>query len=371
MRNRQVRSLAWIIALLGLVSAACSTGEESTGTDTETTATTSAAADSSPRELRLLAWEGYDDPDWVEPFENQFNVEVSTTYVGSVDEMFAKLQTQGSNFDLVFPDSATLSRYIDAGLLQELDTSQLPNMGDMLEFWQQQTYYKVGDAVYAIPFTGGDTPIIYNTSAIDEPAATWGALWDPQYAGQIAMLDDSNNSVVIAALYLGLPDPFNLSDSEFEQVQDALREQRELVRRYYAGEDEGLSLFASSEATIGVQIEPFMVGELNEESEFVFASLYPVEGALAWVDNAAIPAGAANADIAHAYINYALTADVQGQLVSKYQFLPIVDVSQTADPEAAERVASLEDVIADLVLLQTPEDTERRVQVWNEIRAGG
>jgi hypothetical protein len=50
-------------------------------------------------ELRVLTWEGYAEPEWVAPFEEATGATVSASYVGSVDEMFAKMQgSQGADF---------------------------------------------------------------------------------------------------------------------------------------------------------------------------------------------------------------------------------------------------------------------------------
>lgn len=357
-RNNGLRAMA-LVASLTLVLAACSSETESASPDAPT------------GQLRLLAWAGYDDPSWISQFEEQYNAEVLTIYVGSVDEMFAKTRTQGANFDIVFPDSSSIARYVESGLLRPLDRSRLPNLGNMLPFWQAQDYYEVGGELYAVPFTGGATPIVYNATLMPDPEASWGLLWNEEYAGKLGMLDDSNNSIVIAALYLGLDDPFNLSDAEFEQVKQALVEQSALIRKYITGEDEEASLLASGEILAAPQIEPGIADELNEEGgDYVFAELFPKEGALAWVDNMGVPVGSPNPDLAYAFLNFALTPPVQAGLVSRYGFIPIIDVQEFVSEEVYDGVANLASFIDDLQLLLAPEDPERRVQIWTEVRAG-
>jgi putative spermidine/putrescine transport system substrate-binding protein/spermidine/putrescine transport system substrate-binding protein len=286
--------------------------------------------------------------------------------------MFAKTRTQGENFDIVFPDSSSIQRYVETELLRPLDRSRLPNLDNMLPLFQDQDYYEVDGELYAVPFTGGATPIVYNTTLIPDPESSWGLLWNEDYAGQLGMLDDSNNSIVIAALYLGLDDPFNLSDAEFEQVKEALVQQSFLIRKYITGEDELISLLASGEVLAAPEMEPGIADELNEESDqYVFAQLFPDEGALAWVDNMVIPVGSPNPDLAYAFMNFALTPTVQAGLVSSYSFLPVIDVEDFVDDEAKDRVVNLADFINDINLLQAPEDPEKRVQIWTEVRAGG
>src|SRR5690242_2032611 len=73
-------------------------------------------------ESRVLAGEGYAEPEWVDPCKKATGAEVKIVYVGSADEMFAKMQrSQGNDFDVVSFDTSIFGRYIDANLLAPLD----------------------------------------------------------------------------------------------------------------------------------------------------------------------------------------------------------------------------------------------------------
>jgi putative spermidine/putrescine transport system substrate-binding protein/spermidine/putrescine transport system substrate-binding protein len=65
-------------------------------------------------ELRILTWEGYAEPDWVKPFEAANGVKCQIVYIGSVDEMFAKVQgSKGADYDVIAfdtPPSPAISR---------------------------------------------------------------------------------------------------------------------------------------------------------------------------------------------------------------------------------------------------------------------
>jgi len=54
------------------------------------------------RTLRILTWEGYAEPEWLDKFKSDTGATVNVVYSGSADEMFAKMQgSQGADFDLV------------------------------------------------------------------------------------------------------------------------------------------------------------------------------------------------------------------------------------------------------------------------------
>ena len=46
-------------------------------------------------QLNLIAWEGYLDPKWVKPFEQQTGCQVNAKYAGSSDEMVALMKNGG------------------------------------------------------------------------------------------------------------------------------------------------------------------------------------------------------------------------------------------------------------------------------------
>ena len=70
-----------------------------------------AGCKAAPKELNVLSWEGYSDPEWVQGFEKAHNVKVNVTYIGSDDELFAKLRGgSGETYDVVATMSPTSSR---------------------------------------------------------------------------------------------------------------------------------------------------------------------------------------------------------------------------------------------------------------------
>ena len=81
------------------------------------------------KELRILAWEGYADDDWVKEFEKTSGADVSVVFIGTDDEIWAKIKgSEGKDFDLFAVNTAQLQRYIDAGLTTPIDLSKIPNL---------------------------------------------------------------------------------------------------------------------------------------------------------------------------------------------------------------------------------------------------
>ena len=84
-------------------------------------------------ELRILSWQGYADEDWVKEFEQENNVDVNVVFIGTDDEIWAKIKgSEGKDFDLMAVNTAQLQRYIDIGLTTAYDMDMLPNQKETL-----------------------------------------------------------------------------------------------------------------------------------------------------------------------------------------------------------------------------------------------
>src|SRR3977135_3542466 len=82
--------------------------------------------------LNLLVWEGYSDPIFVKAFEEQHHCKVSASYMGSSDELVAKLRGgSAGNYDVISPSSDVATSIASAGLAAPLDLATLPSYGQL------------------------------------------------------------------------------------------------------------------------------------------------------------------------------------------------------------------------------------------------
>lgn len=261
-------------------------------------------------DFHILAWKGYADPAWVKAFEETNGVTANIVYVGLVDEMFAKMQnSQGADFDVVSFDMSAFDRYLTAGLIQPIDMGKIPNAGNISPAFADVKPIMRDGAQYGAPFAWGSLPLVYDKAAFDTAPDSWEVMWDEANAQQLIALDDANNSIVLAGMMLGFPDPFNLDDAQFEQVKEKLIAQKRLLLTYYAGFDEGVSIFANSGIKAMFSMGEPQVPALVEKG--VDAALaIPREGAIGWLDCWTISKGARDVDLAHAWINICLEKSV-------------------------------------------------------------
>ncbi|MBY5377391.1 ABC transporter substrate-binding protein [Rhizobium leguminosarum] len=313
------------------------------------------------KELRILTWEGYADDQWVKGFEEKNGATVSVSYTGSVDEIFAKMTaSEGADFDVIAIETSSYKRLTQEKLLQPLDQSKLPNAKNLMPAFQKVAAIVFDGKTYASPFAWGSIPLIYSTDTFQTPPDSWEVLWDDKYKGRIIVMDDANNAIVTTALTLGIHDPFNLTDAQFGQVKTKLLAQKANVATYYAGFDDGVSIFAQGGIDLMMSMGEPQAPMLKKQGANV-GLVIPKEGAIGWIDCWAISAKARDVDLAHQWINAMLDEAVGTYISSKTGYGNTTN--QSVNVEAGLTYADK------LVFLQAPEDFAKRIEVWNEIKA--
>jgi spermidine/putrescine-binding protein len=310
------------------------------------------------KELRMYTWEGYADAEWVKEFEAKHGCKVNAAYAGSVDEMFAKMSaSKGADFDIVAVDTSSIPRYIDAGLLAPIDTAKIPNSANLMPDFQAVPVLQKDGKTFGLPFAWGSLGLIYDTEHFKgkEPDS-WATLWDPALEGRLIALDDANNNIVTAALFLGLKNPYQLSDDEFKQVKDKLIEQKKLLLSYYAGFDDGVEIWKKNKI-----VAMFAMGEIQAkkmiDQGLPIKYIIPKENAVGWLDCMLLSSGAKEVDLAHAWYDFALGKAIGADMTKKFNY-----------GNTTSAVAGM-DYAKGLSWLQPPEDFNKRINLWNEVKA--
>lgn len=315
----------------------------------------------SRKQLRVMSWEGYTDDRLVAAFEAATGAKVRVTYVSSVDEASAKLTaSEGAGFDIFAIESSSYKRLIRQGLMRPIDVARVPSLGGMLPAFHNLPGLEVAGRTYGAPYAWGSVPLIYAKAAFPTPPDSWSVLWDPKYRGRVIGQDDANNNIVTMAIALGLPDPFQLTDAQFNQVKRQLLAMKRNVATYYAGFDEGASIFAQGGVDLMFAMAEPQVEMIRRKGVDV-GLVIPKEGAIGWVDCWAISAGCRDEALAHAWIETTLRSDMATLLSTTYHYGNVRDAAANA---------ALGLTYTDrLTFLDAPEDFARRVKLWNEVKA--
>jgi len=325
--------------------------------------------------LSLLVWEGYADPSFIKGFEASCQCKVVAAYMGSSDELMAKLRGgASSNYDVISPSSDVATTLSRSGLVAPLDLSRIPNYSQVSSKLTSMPLVKNEEKVYGVPLTWGPNPLLYDKNAFAHPPATWAELWDPKYKDKLSLWDDLS-SVYMAAQVLGFgkQDPtaiYNLSDAQLEQVKAKLIALKPNIRKLWSTGGELTNLFQNHEI-IAAMGWPLVTNQLRKIGLPIEEEI-PAEGTTGWIDHLMITSSSDNKDLAYSLLNYMISTQTQKQLSDVTGYIP-------ANPQAAalmtpdqRRGLHLDDIDAYQKQIVFWQDVPRRAkytEIWNEVKA--
>jgi putative spermidine/putrescine transport system substrate-binding protein/spermidine/putrescine transport system substrate-binding protein len=260
-------------------------------------------------ELNVLVWEGYTDESFVAPFTAKTGVKVKSTFIGSNDELVAKLRGAPGLYDLITPSSDTTNLLIDNKQVQPINLDKVPNAKSTFEFFRTAPNVNVDGKVFGVPMCWGFIPIIYDADKIKTPPTSWGDLLDPKYRNKVSVWQDIS-LLWTWALKLGFKDPYNMSDAELEQVKAGLIELKPQIRKYWTTAGELTNLFANKEIDIGMSFGGLTANQLKAKGRNV-EEVVPEEGATSWFDNWMITAKTSKISTCEAFLNHIHTPKSQ------------------------------------------------------------
>src|ERR1700678_4288271 len=221
-----------------------------------------------PPTLSLLVWEGYADPSFIQGFEAKCQCKVTAAYMGSSDELVAKLRGgAASNYDVISPSSDVATSLTHSGLVAPLDLSKIPNYAQLSLNLTSRPLVRQDGKVYGVPLTWGPNPLLYDTTAFAKAPTTWAELWDPKYAGKLSFWDDLSTMYMAAqVLGFGKNDPaaiYNLDDAQLQQVKQKLIALKPNIRKLWTTGGELTNLFQNHEV-IAAMGWPLVTNQLHK-----------------------------------------------------------------------------------------------------------
>lgn len=211
--------------------------------------TTTALADGGA--VKVFDWSGYEDEGFFGAYMEEYGAPPTYTFFGSQEEAFTKLQS-GFEADLAHPCSDAVRKWVAADLLQPLDTSRLTHWESMLPAIKEVDGIVIDGEVYMMPFEWGNTGLIYRTDVINEGDISLEKLTDPAHQGKISLPDAASSAYAMAALATGhAADYTSMSDAQFQEASDFLRQVHPNVRFYWSDAGQMDQAMASGELDMG------------------------------------------------------------------------------------------------------------------------
>jgi putrescine transport system substrate-binding protein len=339
------------------------------------------------QEVRVYNWSDYIDEDLLTKFEEETGFELIYDVFDSNEVLETKLLAGGSGYDVVVPTATFLQRQIAAGAFQPLDKSQLSNIGNLWDVVSARTNTYDPGGEYSINYMWGTTGIGVNVGEVtarlgeDAPINSLSLVFDPANMEKLAdcgvhFLDAPTEMIPAALQYLG-EDPDAKDDESLAKAEAVLSAVRPYVQKYHSSEY--ISALANGDICVAFGWSGDILQSRDRAAEadngIEIAYNAPVEGALMWFDQMAIPVDAPNPEGAHAFLNFILDAQnmadasnyvyyANGNLAS--QELLVEDV--IGDPAIYPDAATLETLYT-----TTPFDARSQrslTRMWTRVKSG-
>jgi putative spermidine/putrescine transport system substrate-binding protein len=299
-------------------------------------------------EVSIVAWPGYiergeSDPayDWVTGFEKATGCKVTVKTAGSSDEMVSLMNAGG--FDLVTASGDASLRLIAGNTVQEINTALITDWSKVDPNLQSAVWHTVNGKHYGVPWQWGANVLMYNAGVFENAPQSWSVVFEEQnlpdgksnkgrveaYYGPIYIAD--------AALYLmthkpelGIQDPYALTKPQFDAAIELLRQQRQIVNKYWGDAAAQVDDF-TSEGVVASTSWPYQVNALRAGGKVKVGSTVPKEGATGWADTTMMHAAAPHPNCAYLWLNHSLSDNAQAGTAAWFGSVPAVPAS-CADP---------------------------------------
>ncbi len=296
--------------------------------------------------LNLISWAGYVEPAWTKPFEQKTGCKVSDKEAGTSDEMVELMKT--GQYDGVSASGNATARLVAANLVDPVNVSLVPNYKTVFADLKNQPYNTFDGVNYGIPHGRGANLLMWNGNDVKPAPDSWNIMFDPKiaakYKGKISAYDESSY-IADAALYLkahkpelGIENPYELNEEQFNAAIELLKEQRQFVGEYWSEAAKQISAFAGGDVTVGTTWQ-YQYFALKEEGVPVKASpasqgFLPKEGATGWSDTWMISSEAKHPNCMYMWMNWIIEPKVNAEVAEFFGEAPAQEKAceHTANP---------------------------------------
>jgi putative spermidine/putrescine transport system substrate-binding protein len=315
---------AGAVALMA-IAAGCGGGSSGSGSGGGSSSSLPTSIGPTEGHLALIAWQGYTEPNVVKPFEAQTHCQVTVKYGQTSDEMFHLMQS--GNYDGVSASGDASNRLIASGEVVPINPDLIPDFKDITPQLQSPPHNTIKGVHYGVSYQWGANVLMWNTKVVKPAPDSWAPVFDgTSYSGKVTAYD-SPIYIADAALYLkatqpdlGIDDPYELTEDQFNAAVDLLKKQHKQIGNYWSSFTSEIQDFTQGSIVIGTTW-PYQVNALKADKQPVDAVL-PKEGATGWADTWMMSSKARDPNCMLKWMAYATTPPVQAKTAYTFGSAP-------------------------------------------------
>jgi putative spermidine/putrescine transport system substrate-binding protein len=199
--------------------------------------------------------------------------------------------------------------------VRPMNEKLIPDFSNFQTYFKSPPYNTISGVHYGISLQWGPNTLLYNTKKFVNPPTSWNVLYDKTNTGLVTV-PDNPIQIADAALYLmktqpnlKITDPYELKQNQFDAAVKLLKDQRPLIKKYWALASDEISLFQNGDVTVGAAW-PYQTIQLKAAGAPV-ADTIPSEGATGWGDTWMLGTKATHPNCAYLWTAYVSTPKVQ------------------------------------------------------------
>lgn len=333
--------------------------------------------------INVITWEEFEDME--ENIEDTLDVELEITPSTSSGEMFSQWNSgQDEQFDIAVPNNNLVPRFMEADLIEPVDTDLVTNFGNLYEKFQSlaNSQFSAGGDVYGVPVRFGWYGYAYDTREVPEHEPSYDIMFEEDYVdadldGEIIMYDEANKTMPVAALYLGHEgalqgDRMTFSSDQIAEMRDLLIEQKPRLQGYISSDPTFIQEFEQGNFLVGHSGRNEIVEMLDQGEDWV-EFVVPKEGAMAWYETAVVSSASDNKEAAWEVVNE-FVAPENGASLARAGFSPSCNpnVADELDEQENEMFGSIDPSRLDgmIPFKAIDSDVESEYEAaWEEVKA--
>ncbi|MBN2063717.1 MAG: spermidine/putrescine ABC transporter substrate-binding protein [Sedimentisphaerales bacterium] len=269
-----------------------------------------AAIVSEVKEITMFIWEDYISDKALADFDSKYGITVNVEYYEDEETMLAGVMSDPGKYDLIIASGLYVANMAKMKLLSRIDHGIVTNLLNINNKFLNPPYDRNHD--YSVPYMWGTTGLVINTKYIKEDNPGWEVLFDEQYAGRLAMINDPMECMAVALVING----YSINSNDPAELGQAA----EMLINHKAMNYQFLSEMDITEKMLNEEIWAALTygGEIIQETEGMdeFVYIIPEAGYSVWVDNMCIPASSEHKEVANMLINHILDAQVSAEIAS-------------------------------------------------------
>jgi putative spermidine/putrescine transport system substrate-binding protein len=317
--------------------------------------------------LNLIEWPAYSDPSFANKFVAQTGCKIHKRDAGTSNDMVSLMRAGGGGgggqWDLVSASGDASLRLIFGGDVVPVNVNLIPSWKHFLPAFKSPPHNTIKGVHYGVSVQWGPNVLLYSTKAVKPAPTSWSVLYDPKspYKGKMSV---PNNPIQIAdaALYLmrtkpslGIKDPYELTQPQFNATVALLKQQKPLLKRYWLYETDDIKSYKTGDVVIGASW-PYQTLQLKL-AKYPARDTIPKEGATGWADTWMLASKAPHPNCAYKWMQYVTTAVPEAKQALLFGETPV-------NPAACPVMNKLQKGSCAVYHLNAPASYSRSIKFW-------